>query len=168
MKEATEHVVEARFPRDGITVSCDNNLAGVRARFPAEFVAKATNVTVMKISLKEGQECTINGYGMPYANLEDEEQNGENAKLAGWVNGGQPIVGSHTLSGILRSREFCFVVCAPPEGLRKRFAMELEFRPPFSYPYGTDHSWNVEKFKELLQKHKSTRNTRPPLGKSHP
>ncbi len=125
----------------------------VLARFPDAKKGKG-GLTLLEIHL-DTAEITVDGFGCPFANAEDPE-------VEGWINDGKPIVESHSLIDILRTKDFYLVVAFGVKETEKEWA-EGRMPPPFAYPYGNEHSFEVDRMKELLQKHKGGR-FRPAYG----
>jgi hypothetical protein len=90
---------------------------------------------------------------MPFANYEQPE-------VAAWVNDNEPIVDGITFLDLLRQDEFYLLVPEAPAVVEKRWNKDV-LPPRFSYPYGTEHDWKLERYEDLLQKAKAKEQFRP-------
>ncbi|RSL42822.1 hypothetical protein CEP53_011992 [Fusarium sp. AF-6] len=122
--------IRVKFPRGSITYSVDSlDDDKLKRLFPA-----ATRLlSIVRVSLQPGGEVTVEGEG--------------------WLNKLQPIVGDKTLVNILMQRDFTFIVHKPSGVLRSDWN-EDQLPPPFSYPYGTLHDWDTERFDNLIKNNK--------------
>lgn len=93
------------------------------------------------MSLRNGSKLEVIGFDMPFSNPGHSSE--------GWLLRNQPIVGQRTLMDILNMRNFVFVAGRPMDALAKRWDTPLP--APFRYPYGTEHSWDLDRYKELMQ-----------------
>ncbi|KAG7284557.1 hypothetical protein NEMBOFW57_010935 [Staphylotrichum longicolle] len=119
--------------------STDNEAAGFGVRYT--------------IRLPDGARIKVDGFGMPFANF-------ENTEVEWWVNNNEPIVDGATLLDLVRKREFHFLVLESPIEVQKKWSEE-HLPPPFTYPYGTEHDWNWDRYRTLLLETKSTEQFRP-------
>lgn len=55
-----------------------------------------------------------------------------------------------TLADIVAQRAFRLVVRGTPDDVSSDFS-ELTLPPPFAYPYGSSHTWSLERFSGLLK-----------------
>ncbi|KAK7419825.1 hypothetical protein QQZ08_010658 [Neonectria magnoliae] len=81
-------------------------------------------------------------------------------EVESWVNENAPIVEAVTLLDVLQLNEVFVVVPRPIGDARKEFD-EGRLPPPFIYPYGTEHSWNEDRYEQLLIKTKSKKQLQP-------
>ncbi|RSM00399.1 hypothetical protein CEP52_009151 [Fusarium oligoseptatum] len=134
--------IRVKFPRGSITYSVDSLDDDKLQRL---FPAATRLLSIVRVSLQPGSEVTVEGYGLPLANPGHPSE--------GWLNKLEPIVGDKTLVNILEQREFTFVVHKPSDVLRRDWN-EDQLPPPFSYPYGTLHDWDIERFDNLIKNNK--------------
>ena len=114
------------------------------SRFPD---AKRAEKGLTYLSVVLGEvPVKITGFGLPFANAKD-------AEIEGWVNENKPILNGPTLLDVLTRGEFELVVAAPMVESQKNFD-EDRLPPPFSYPYGTEQSWDVARYKEMIRDNK--------------
>ncbi|KAH0496386.1 hypothetical protein TgHK011_003749 [Trichoderma gracile] len=137
--------INVRFPRDGCGWAFEEASTSVYDRFP-DAKGREKGLTVVRVSLADEARVTVNGFGMPFANTDDPE-------VEGWMNDNKPIAGNATLLGFLRQRKFCILIPERPDVASKKYSVE-KLPPPFKYPYGTDQSWDVGKFKALIKSNK--------------
>lgn len=95
--------------------------------------------SLLTVRLNSDAHVEVDGFGMPFANIQD-------AEIDQYVNKYKPIVGNITLPSILRQREFVLAVRHPRTRLES-LLNECWMPPPFSYPYGKDHTWDVDRFR---------------------
>lgn len=134
--------IRVKFPRGRITYSVDSldddKLQGL-------FPAATRLLSIVRVSLHPGSEVAVEGYGLPFANPDHPRE--------GWLNRLEPIVGDKTLVDILNQRDFTFIVHKPSDVLRRDWN-EDQLPPPFSYPYGTQHDWDIDRFDDLIENNK--------------
>ena len=90
----------------------------------------------LQLELHPGAEFKIEGYGMPFANP------GHPSHM--WINHEARIVGDLTLVDLLQQRSLILFV----DGAAAYLIWKLDQRlpQPFSYPYGTAHFWNLNRY----------------------
>ncbi|KAI8713767.1 hypothetical protein NCS52_01222200 [Fusarium sp. LHS14.1] len=98
-------------------------------------------LSFVQVWLQDGSEVGVEGYGLPFSNPGHPSE--------GWLNRLEPIVEGKTLVDIIDQRHFTFVVHKPCDVLRRDWH-ENEMPPPFCYPYGTVHGWDLERFDNLI------------------
>lgn len=130
------HEIEVRLPRGGYTREVKDAPAEVQARL-SQVEAARKGISVLTVRLNADARVQVNGFGIPFSNVEDDELNRQ-------VNEYSPIFGSTTLLSILRQREFVLVVALSREVLEK-LTSESWLPPPFAYPYGEKHEWDPER-----------------------
>ncbi|EHK15231.1 uncharacterized protein TRIVIDRAFT_164426, partial [Trichoderma virens Gv29-8] len=94
--------------------------------------------SVLEVHLGDNSDPRVSGFGMPFANSGHPSD--------AWINSGQPIIGKRTLLNILSQRTFRFVVESPADNVQASFVTEC-MHPPFSYPYDTQHHWDLRNYK---------------------
>lgn len=112
-----------------------------------ELIAKpAGDMSVVKVCLKEGAEVDVKGFGLPFANPgHPAEAWLEYPELA-------PVVGTKTLLSILLQRQFTFIVSLSVGDTKARLMVDLP--GPFSYLFGTEHSWDIERYPKQVHENK--------------
>ncbi len=102
---------------------------------------QATKLARLQIDLQPGADVTIEGFGMPFSNRGHPSDD--------WINKGTPIVADLTVLELLRRRTFVFLVNQHPEPLESD--LDEKFLPPaFAYPYGTEHEFNLERYRAMI------------------
>ncbi|KAK3327407.1 putative DNA helicase [Cercophora scortea] len=137
-----QHRINIKFPRDGfmrVIRPIDDD--ATKARFPAF----KKNLSLLKIILEDGAQVKVDGFGMPFANPGHPRE--------GWLIRGDPVVDNFTLLDILQQRTF-FVVAEGKSDYLNAAWSEDALPPPFSYPYGSDHSWDMDRFQKQLSQNK--------------
>ncbi len=142
------HRIPVKFPRGGFTCTVEDAPAALATRFGG-----GKPLALVSVRLKDGERVKVEGFGIPFANYEQPE-------VAKWVNDNEPIVGGITLLDFLRRDEFHLLVSHRPVDIEKRWT-EDAMPPPFSYPYGTEHDWDLDRYNELLQETESKEQFRP-------
>ena len=90
----------------------------------------------LQLELHPGAEFKIEGYGMPFANPGHPSHT--------WINHEAPIVGDLTLVDLLQQRRLVLFVNGTEAYLTWKLDQTLP--QPFSYPYGTTHVWNLNRY----------------------
>ncbi|KAH7316633.1 P-loop containing nucleoside triphosphate hydrolase protein [Stachybotrys elegans] len=137
------HRITIKFPHGAYDLDIEGAPQAVFDLFPnlgKKDSGETKPLSLVRITLREGAQPTITGFGLPFANATDPE-------VEGWVNGNKPVVQSTTLTDMLRQRVFLLVVPATPDLTSKYIG---KFPPPFSYPYGQEQTWDLGRFKELI------------------
>ncbi|KAL7904675.1 WD40-repeat-containing domain protein [Trichoderma velutinum] len=106
---------------------------------------RRNKLSVFEIDVEDNPGRLVCGFGMPFDNRGHPSD--------GWINYSQPIIGNHTLLDILSKRTFRFVVESSVEDMQASFVPK-RIPPPFRYPYGTDHSWNPDRYDTMLHQTK--------------
>ncbi|KAM0553141.1 hypothetical protein ACHAPJ_007428 [Fusarium lateritium] len=143
MKRLDTHRLEVKFPRN-FRYDIRDASEWLYEQFPNP---KRTKDGLCYVRVQLGHsKVTINGFGIPFANVEDLE-------VEDWVKDNAPVAGPHTLLDILKQTTFYLVVPTTMDLTIK--LLDIERLPsPFSYPYGDDQSWELTRFKSLLQANK--------------
>lgn len=129
-----------RFPRcNNLQVFADD-AGDIRTQFPN---AKGKNLVVVSVHLPDDTAVVVEGHGIPFANPKDPE-------VEGWVNHNKPICGNYSLLDLFQQRDFYFATAQRPQEVLKALSDD-QLGEPFSYPYGTDHSWNADRYKALIK-----------------
>lgn len=146
-----QHRIRVKFPRGAIH-TVEDAPPTLLSRFPN---AKAIErgLALVTVELQDNTEVTVVGFGLPFANPADPE-------LEGWVNDNKPIADNYTLVDVIRQRKLYFLVAYVTREVKKNWDDRL-LPPPFTYPYGTDHTWDMDKYRRLLAKTKSPRAFQP-------
>ena len=66
-----------------------------------------------------------------------------------WFNDNAPIAGSKPLRELLEQREFTILVCATHKEIISKWHENI-LPPPFSYPYGRQHAWNMHRYQAMI------------------
>lgn len=77
--------------------------------------------------------------------------NSDHPKIEGWLNRLEPVANGMTLIDVFNQRNFTIVVDHGVEYFRKNWN---NLGPPFSYPYGTNHSWDEDRFPSQIHDNK--------------
>ena len=101
---------------------------------------------LVTIRLLNGAPVRVQGFGAPFTNR-------EHPQVARWVNDNEPIVDGITLRDFLQRDEFHLLVPQTPAECQKHWD-ENALSPPFSYLYGTEHHWDLDRYKKLLEESK--------------
>ncbi|KAF4976629.1 hypothetical protein FDECE_18452, partial [Fusarium decemcellulare] len=133
--------LDIRFPREGFFRFVEPASDALKARFPS--VTK--EMSLVHVSVKDASLVKIRGFGMPFKN--------NSHPCEDWLLGGRAITRNHTLLDILQADSLKFVVPTPSSVLEKRWNVS-ELQPPFSYPYGTTHYWDKERYERILPENK--------------
>ncbi|KAH6663942.1 P-loop containing nucleoside triphosphate hydrolase protein [Plectosphaerella plurivora] len=142
-KLAPTHMVTIAFPRGGYTPVAKEADEDVLSKFPN---GKWKTFSVLSVHIHKG-EPLIMGFGAPYANDAD-------TYLHGVVNYDRPIVDGLTLRDLCVSKNFTIVVPCGVDNLLSEMD-ESSLPPPFAYPYGESHGWDLEVFEKLWAETKS-------------
>ncbi|KAH8667822.1 AAA domain-containing protein [Ilyonectria robusta] len=134
--------VLVKFPRGGFSFSYGLLDSSARHRFPG---AKKDPL-LLDVFINDGAEVTVEGLGMPFANSDHPE-------IEGWLNRFEPVANGMTLIDVFNQRNFTIVVDHGEEYFVKHWN-EANLRPPFSYPYGTNHSWDEDRFPSQIHDNK--------------
>ena len=95
----------------------------------------------LQVDLKPGVDVTVEGFGMPFSNRGHPSDD--------WINKGMPILADLTLLELLRRRTFVFLVNHHPDLLKSD--LDEKFLPPvFAYPYGTEHGFDLERYRAMI------------------
>lgn len=109
-----------------------------------QFMEQRNPCLALRVILGQGRQVTVDGFGMPFSH--------PGHPADGILNQGAPIAGDITLHKFLEQREFHLLLrtaCTPS------FILDLLWNKSpaqnFSYPYGSDHSWNVRRYENYKQ-----------------
>ncbi|SPO01506.1 uncharacterized protein DNG_04179 [Cephalotrichum gorgonifer] len=142
--KTSNHVIEMRLPRNGLSVHVDEAPCELWARFPKPELLRR-GLSLVTVYLADGAEVNPVGYGMPYANGDDKD-------LEEWVNGNKPIVDGITLQELMALKKFVFAVPLAPREVEKEFN-PATLPPRFEYPHLKAREWNEE---QMWQVHLDT------------
>lgn len=146
-----QHRITVKFPR-GATHKVEDAPPTLLARFP-NAQRKEKGLALVTVQLQDNADVVVDGFGLPFANPLDPE-------LESWVDSTKAIAGDYTLVDVLEQRKFYFLVAYVTREVQKNWDAGL-LPAPFSYPYGTNHAWDMEKYRELIAQTKSPRAFRP-------
>ncbi|KAK1766326.1 DNA helicase [Phialemonium atrogriseum] len=134
--------ITVKFPRGQFSRSSADMT--VRNYLPSA-VQASKNLTILIVDVHADAEVTVEGFGMPFTNPGHPSE--------GWINKDEAIIDKVTLLDILQQRHFAFVVGLTADSVD--FAWDpMALGDPFSYPYGTEHSWDMARYKTMLLKTK--------------
>lgn len=133
------HRVLAKLPRDGWTAKVEELPDHLRSRFPDV----KTSSCLVTFTLGENRRVTIAGFRMPFANPRHP--------CEGWLNRDELMVddatfGRAALLDILQQRTLRLILQNGSSDTQKR--LDALLPPRFSYPYGTEHSWDLDRYKK--------------------
>lgn len=139
------HVLRIRLPQGGYTHTVTEADETVMARLP--WAKRRQRHCVASIKISDGESVVVYGFGLPYSNEADPS-------LSGIINGNKPIVDGITLTHLLAAREFILVVgCSATSATTQLNGTLLP--PPFTYPDGTSHAWDLVIYDKLLAETKA-------------
>ncbi|KAM5344517.1 hypothetical protein ACJ41O_013053 [Fusarium nematophilum] len=142
--EAVEqHGIIVKFPKGAFQATFEEAPESIVSRFPN---AKGKEKGMTLVTIRLAELVIISRFGVPIANSEDPE-------VEGWIRDNRPIVQGYTLQDFLRQEQLQFVSLWCVYDARKHFS-ESRLPPPFEYPYGSDQSWDLVRFKDLIAKNK--------------
>lgn len=130
--------MEVHFPHGAITTHAD----ALTLDLSAKLLEPGKEMTRLRVHLKDGSRVKVLGFGKPFAHPGNPSD--------GWLRHQKPIIGQRTLVDIIQQRDFVFIVAGPRDKLEATWNSPLP--PPFSYPYGTVHSWNPERYRDKFSK----------------
>lgn len=134
-----DHLIHVRLPRCQYDLDARPAEPGHR-----DFLPGGTKLCSVTVRLHEGAKVDIRRYGVPYMNAQAPD-------LEGIVNEDKPFHRGFSLLDIFaRRRVFNFVVNAYPIAVSR--SVYIPDAP--TYPYGTDHAWDVAKFNRILMQAK--------------
>ncbi|UKZ82049.1 hypothetical protein TrVFT333_009832 [Trichoderma virens FT-333] len=137
-----QHRIAIKFPRRACSYLFSEAPKSILDRFPGAKSSKK-GLTSLRVCLKDETCVTVTGFGLPFVNVED-------AEVEGWVNDNKPIVDNYTVLDVLKQRSFFIVIDYPVQYTKNKLSEDL-WSPPFSYPYGTEQRWDIDKFKDLIK-----------------
>ncbi|CAG9982658.1 unnamed protein product [Clonostachys byssicola] len=133
---ATSLKLKVKMPRGHyrITFKDINSMPSLKNRFPQQ-----KPITAVVITLHEGHSVTVDGYGNPFSNPEHP--------CDGWLNQDLPIEQGIVLAEIFKLHQFHVVILSEIVDAKKCFGRQLP--KAFSYPYGNNHSWQPNTYKDI-------------------
>lgn len=102
-------------------------------------------MSVVEVCLKENTKVMVEGFGIPFSN--------PGQPVHEWLRSPatSPVIGNMTFLDILKQDRFTFLVQHRHDVLSDRWNPQRLSRP-FSYPYGTEHSWDLGRYaKQIYQ-----------------
>ncbi|KAK4164420.1 hypothetical protein QBC43DRAFT_334620 [Cladorrhinum sp. PSN259] len=143
LEQCNDRIIQIEFPRGQYTVECSRPPPAIQQRLGS----KDGKLCLLTVRLAPGVNATIRGYGLPFANGDDDE-------VDKFVNKDQPMTYAPgvTFLSLLTQRVFHIFIPFPPELHHLEDVMGAHtMPPPFDYPYGTDHTWNMERYDQQLR-----------------
>ncbi|KAJ4327039.1 hypothetical protein N0V84_002538 [Fusarium piperis] len=128
-----------KFPRGRFTYTAEAVTKGHSLH--GRVWKKKTEFTLLKVSLEKDSHAKIDGYCVPFANPGNVAHT--------WFNDNAPIAGSKPLPELLDQRTFTILVCS--EDVLSRWN-EATLPKPFSYTYGKQHTWDMDRYQTMLPK----------------
>ncbi|KAM0268095.1 hypothetical protein ACHAQH_010037 [Verticillium albo-atrum] len=142
-----KHRLMIKFPRDQCDYNAQEPSDEVLSRFPDAQGLENRGLALLTIKLHEGASVNVTGFGMPFVNVCDPE-------VESWVNDNKPVVDNITITDVLQQRVFTLLVATQFSQLLKAFD-ESRLPPPFQYPFGTEHTWDMPRIERVLKETKS-------------
>lgn len=142
--ELDYHWLVVRFPRGGIDVVFEAAGNDVMALLPR---SSQRPHAVVSITLKEGAQVSVDGYGWVFYNALEPE-------MEKWVNENAEIFPGVSLQAFLNGDAFTFVVPDSVD-IAAKMLNEAFLLEPFEYPYGEEHSYDISRYTDLLDRMKS-------------
>ncbi|KAK1835642.1 P-loop containing nucleoside triphosphate hydrolase protein [Podospora conica] len=142
LSPAPNHLIKVIFPRGGYTSTVTDVGGNITLADPLQKLEP-----LLRVEVNLDRDAEVRGLGMPFAN--------DGHPSHGWVNEDAPLVSGHpnsTLRRVLSSRKVTFLITGKFKGcggVQKRLSHDY-LPPPFSYPYGEDHSWNMARYDEII------------------
>ncbi|KAL6407100.1 hypothetical protein AUP68_09926 [Ilyonectria robusta] len=104
-------------------------------------------MSVVEVCLKEGAKVMVEGFGIPFSNA--------GQPVHEWLTlpATTPVCGDMTFVDILMQDHFTFVVQHPSGILRDRWTPQ-RLSDPFSYPYGDEHCWDMDRYRKQIYQNK--------------
>ncbi|KAF7547026.1 hypothetical protein G7Z17_g7999 [Cylindrodendrum hubeiense] len=133
--------VAVKFPRGQTAIQ----IAPLDPTSAALFPTITAQMSIVSVDILNGARVQVEGFGIPFANPGHLTED--------WLLRHLPIAAGKTLLDILDLHCFDFIVNAPANAATSGLD-ESKLPPPFSYPYGKDHSWNLSKYQALVEKEK--------------
>ncbi|KAJ4131673.1 hypothetical protein NW768_005866 [Fusarium equiseti] len=102
-----------------------------------------TNISWVKVALKEGAELSVKGFRLPFGNTSHPAHE--------WLRhpDSAPVVSDKTLLDILQQKKLTFIVAEPHRALEKNMGV-TSLPANFEYDYGGMHSWDMERYLQQL------------------
>ncbi|KAF4979663.1 hypothetical protein FZEAL_4154 [Fusarium zealandicum] len=147
-KQEKKHWVVVKFPQGQFMYKASpitSDHALLKDLPKRRLSGKAKEYTLLTISLSRAGSVKVEGYGKPFAN--------PGHFTDAWINKSKPIDGSNTLVDLLEQRKFVFLVPSHHSVLLCEWRWNTAtLSTPFSYPYGDQHSWDMERYRKMLPK----------------
>lgn len=104
-------------------------------------------MSVVEVCLKEGAKVVVEGFGIPFSNA--------GQPVHEWLTlpATTLVCGDMTFVDILMQDHFTFVVQHPSGILRSRWTPQ-RLSDPFSYPYGNEHGWDMDRYRKQIYQNK--------------
>lgn len=137
---STELTVSVMFPRGQYLLQAEDVDEDLKAQLP-EAVRTAKGASFIKVELGEGANVMIRGFGLPFSNPGHPSEQ--------WLLKGAPIVGNIRLEDIFKLRAYHVLVPLLASSVMSKFAAD-KVGPAVSYPYGEEHTWDLERYDAML------------------
>ncbi|KAF5962385.1 hypothetical protein FBULB1_14227, partial [Fusarium bulbicola] len=128
-----------KFPREEIDITYRATSEEENARYPA---AKK-NMTWVDVVLGKDASVSVEGFGMPYSNPGHPAED--------WLRdpASATVMGGLCLLDIIQLRHFSFLATQPEKAMMARWSV-ASLAPNFDYGYGTDQSWDMDRYMKQL------------------
>ncbi|KAK4220741.1 P-loop containing nucleoside triphosphate hydrolase protein [Podospora fimiseda] len=101
-------------------------------------------LNLVRFQLKEGQDAQVRGWGLPFENRGEAYHD--------WLLNQAPVLGSLSLLDLVSQRSFTLFVFENGGVGKLAYLLDEKRLPkPFDYGYGTDHSWDLERYHQQLE-----------------
>lgn len=128
------------FPRGQYLLQTEDVDEDLKAQLP-EATHQSKGLSMVKVELNKGADVSIRGFGLPFSNPgHPSEQR---------LLNGAPIIGSVRLEDIFSLRTYYILVPLMASSAMSKFAAD-KIGPVVSYPYGEEHSWDLERYDAML------------------
>lgn len=148
---ASSHAIEATDVLRLNVVFPHNNITTTFEPLEDQEILDSLNVkgamSLAEIHLKEDAEVMVEGFGIPFSNA--------GQPVHEWLRfpATTPVFGDMTFLDILKQDKFTFLVQHPSRILSERWNPK-RLSSPFSYPYGTEHCWDMDRYRKQIYQNK--------------
>lgn len=115
------------------------------ARFPT---APKSPHTIISVQMNVGAQVEVDGFGLQFSNTAEPV-------MEGWLNRDESIFPGVTLQTFLNSERFHLLVPDSLPSAQAAYGDKTNPPPAFSYPYGTEHAYDLSRYGPLLEATKS-------------
>ncbi|KAF4442135.1 hypothetical protein FACUT_2243 [Fusarium acutatum] len=128
-----------KFPREEIDITHRAASEEETARYPAG----KKHMTWVDVILGNNASVSVQGFGMPYSNPGHPAED--------WLRSpaSTTVMGGLSLLDIIQQRHFSFLAAQPEKTMMARWSV-ASLAPNFDYGYGTDQSWDMDRYMKQL------------------